>query len=101
MRGKAVATSKVLTNDKNLLLVSRDVMTTGDSVEITYHKATQKASSAAIETTVEGEPVSLDIEFGSIEYGPDYPASSITVSSWQGLRLTILTENSNYSMQGR
>jgi hypothetical protein len=93
---KAVATSRVLSHDANLLLVSRDVMTTGDSVEITYHKATQTPVSAAIKTSVDGEPVSLEITFGSIEYGPNYTAGSTTISNWKGLKLTILTENSNY-----
>ena len=50
---------------------------------------------------VEGLRKCLDVTFGSIEYGPNYVSKSITISAWQGMKLTILTENSNYSLQGR
>ena len=93
---KAVATSEVLTGEGNILLLSRDVVTSGDSVEITLSGSTQRAISAAIKTTIDGSPVSLDVTFGTIEYGPNHPLRSITTSQWQGFKLSIITENSNY-----
>ena len=93
---KAIATAKVLEGGGEVLLLSQNVMTTGDSVEITLSESTHKPISATIKTAIDGSPVSLDVEFGSIEYGPNYPSKSVTISSWQGMKLTILTENSNY-----
>ena len=43
---KAVATSSVQKGDGTLLLLSRDVMTSGDSVEITLSEATHKPIAA-------------------------------------------------------
>jgi len=97
---KAIATSKVLEGDGTLLLQSRDVVTTGDSVEITLNKATQKAISATIKTSIDGSPVALEVTFGSIEYGPNYTLRSITTSEWQGFKLAIITENSNFESDG-
>ena len=98
---KAVATSKALTGEDTILLVSGNVMTSGDSVEITLNRSTKRPISATIKTSIEGTPVALDVTFDSIEYGPNYVSKSITTSAWQGMKLTILTENSNYSLQGR
>jgi hypothetical protein len=97
---KAVATSKVLKGDGTLLLLSRDVVTSGDSVEIILNETTQKAISATIKTAIDGSPVALDVTFGSIEYGPNHPLRSITTSQWQGFKLSIITENSNYESDG-
>ena len=97
---KAIATSKVLEGDGTLLLLSRDVVTKGDSVEITLNKATQKAVSATIKTSIEGSPVALEVTFGSIDYGPNYTQRSITTSEWQGFKLSIVTENSNFESDG-
>jgi hypothetical protein len=97
---KAVATSKVQKGDGTLILLSRDVMTTGDSVEITVSESTHKPIAATIKTMVEGSPVALEVTFGSIEYGPNHPLRSITTSQWQGFKLSIVTENSNYESDG-
>ena len=97
---KAIATSKVLEGDGTLLLLSRDVVTKGDSVEITLNKATQKAISATIKTSIEGSPVALEVTFGSIDYGQNYTQRSITTSEWQGFKLSIVTENSNFESDG-
>ena len=97
---KAIATSKVLRGDGTLLLLSRDVVTTGDSVEIVLSETTQQAISATIKTAIDGSPVALDVTFGSIEYGPNHTLRSITTSEWQGFELTIITENSNYESDG-
>ena len=97
---KAVKTSTPRAEDGKLILESAGVMTTGDSVVITIDRATTRPVSAAVTTTVEGTPVSLDVTFGSIEYGPNYPARSVTTSEWRGLKLAIVTENSNYRLGG-
>ncbi len=97
---KAIATSKVLKGDGTLLLLSRDVVTTGDSVEIVLSETTQQAISATIKTAIDGSPVALDVTFGSIEYGPNHTLRSITTSEWQGFKLSIITENSNYESDG-
>ena len=97
---KAVATSKILEGGGTLHLLSHDVMTTGDSVEITLSESTHQPISASIKTAIDGSPVALDIEFGAIEYGPNYTSRSITTSAWQGFELAIITENSNYVDQG-
>jgi hypothetical protein len=97
---KAVATSKVLKGDGTLLLLSRDVVTPGDSVEITLSESTHKPISATVKTAIEGSPVALEVTFGSIEYGPNHPERSITTSEWQGFKLSIITENSNYTSDG-
>jgi hypothetical protein len=76
------------------------VVTTGDSVLITLDQSTKRPLTAVIRTTVEGTPVALDVTFGSIEYGPNHVSKSITTSAWQGMKLTIITENSNYKLGG-
>ena len=97
---KAVATANVLKGDGTILLISQDVMNSGDTVEITLNEATHKPLSAKIKAAIEGTPVSLDMTFGSIEYGPNHPKRSITTSEWQGFKLSIITENSNYQSGG-
>ena len=96
-----MANSKVLKGEDTILLVSGNVMTSGDVVEITLDQSTKRPVSASIKTSVEGSPVALDVTFGSIEYGPNYPAKSMTTSSWRGMTLAIATENSNYVYGGR
>ena len=93
---KAVRNAAVLEGDGTLLLLAKDVMTSGDTVEIILDEATKRPQTAMIKTTVEGSPVSLDVTFGSIEYGPNFPLTSVTTSQWRGLELSILTENSAY-----
>ena len=97
---RAVATSTIEESGGNLLLRSRDVMTTGDSVEITLSGATYKPISASVKTSVQGSPVALDVTFGSIEFGPNYPKGSTTTSEWQGFKLSFITENSSYELSG-
>jgi hypothetical protein len=93
---KAVATATVLDGDGTLVLLARDVVTSGDTVEIVLDEATKRPRTATIKTTVEGSPVALDVTFGFIEYGPNYTLKSVTTSQWRGLGLTIVTENSNF-----
>jgi hypothetical protein len=91
-----VATANQLEGDGTILLIAQDVMNTGDTVEITLTETTHRPVSAKIMATLEGVPVSLDLTFGSIEYGPNHPVRSITISEWQGFKVSIVTENSNY-----
>jgi hypothetical protein len=98
---KAIATAKVLKGEGEMLLLSRDVMTSGDSVEIKFAQFGRKPISATIKTAIEGAPVAVELEFGSIEYGPNYTARSVTTSQWQEFKVTFVTENSNYVLQGR
>jgi hypothetical protein len=96
---KAIANAKVLHGDGGeVLLVSQNVMTSGDSVEIKFGEYGRKPVSATIKTIVEGAPVALDIEFGSMEYGPNYTARSITTSQWQEFKVSFVTENTNYHL---
>jgi hypothetical protein len=97
---KAVRTATARAEGGKLILESEGVMTTGDSVVITLDRATKRPVAADIRTTVENSPVALAVTFDSIEYGPNYPARSITTSEWRGLQLTIITENSNYRLGG-
>ena len=53
-----------------------------------------------VRTAIEGTPVALDVTFESIEYGPNHVSKSITTSAWKGMKLTIITENSNYKLGG-
>jgi hypothetical protein len=93
---KAVLTAKTATEGELLILRSFNVMTDGDSVVIRYDKSTQVPKSASIATLVDGSPVSLEVEFGSMEYGPNYAARSVTTGRWQEFDLVISTVNSNF-----
>ena len=94
---KAIANAKVLQGDGGeVLLVSQNVMTSGDTVEITFGDFGRKPVSASIKTTVEGAPASVELEFGFMEYGPNYTTRSVTISQWQEFKVTFVTENSNY-----
>ena len=97
---KAVKTASARFEEERVFLQSHDVVTTGDSVLITIDRASKRPLTAEIRTTIEGTPVALDVTFGSIDYGPNHVARSITTSAWKGMRLTIITENSNYKLGG-
>ena len=96
---KAVATSVVVENGTTLRLRAHDVVASGDTVEITFEPSTLKPLQLEISTTVNMSPVELGVSFGSIENGPLHPARTTTNAEWQGFKLTITTENSNYSKQ--
>jgi hypothetical protein len=96
---KAVATAVMVENGTTLRLRSQDVVTSGDTVEIEIEKASLRPLAVKVTTTVSTSPVALDMSFGSIEYGPHHPQRSTTTTEWQGLELTIITENSNYREQ--
>ena len=96
---KAVATAIATKNNGTLRLRSNDVIKTGDSVEINLVQATRRPKTAQIKTAIGDSPVELEVGFESLDYGPNYPARSITTTSWQGIELKIITENSNYVEQ--
>jgi len=98
---KAVATATMTTSGDVLVLESSDVVTPGDSVTIHYSLPSRLPRTAAITTTVGESPVSLEVEFGALEYGPNYPARSVTTATWQSFRLEITTENSDYEQVKR
>ena len=98
---KAVASATAMTNEETLILLSRDVIKTGDTVEIELVQSSLRPLSAKITTSIDDSPVELDVTFGSIDYGPNHPARSITTTAWQGMKLTITTMNYNYTKQGR
>jgi hypothetical protein len=93
---RAVTTAEVHDEDGVPRLVSKDVMTTGDSVVIEFAPGWGPATRADIKTTVEGSPVELEIFFDGVEHGPRYPVRSTTTTTWQGLPIKILSENSNF-----
>jgi hypothetical protein len=93
---KAVLKAQTATEGELLVLRSFNVMTDGDQVVIRYDKPTLLPKSASIATLVDGSPVSLELEFGSLEYGPNYAAKSVTTGRWQEFDLVITTVNSNF-----
>ena len=96
---KAVATALATINDGTLRLQSHDVVKTGDTVEINLVQATRRPKTADIKTMIGDSPVKLEVSFESLDYGPNYPPHAITTTTWQGIELKIITENSNYVEQ--
>jgi hypothetical protein len=96
---KAVATALVTTEEGTLRLQSHDVVRTGDSVQINIVQATRQPMTLEVTTTIGDSPVKLEVGFESLDYGPNYPARSITTTVWEGIKLVIITENSNYLKQ--
>ena len=93
---KAVTTAEVQDEGGVLRLESKNVMTTGDMVVIEFGPGWGPATRADIKTTVEGSPVELEVFFEGLEHGPRYPVRSTTTTTWQGIPIKILTENSNF-----
>jgi hypothetical protein len=98
---KAVATASMALEGEDLILRSRSVVTPGDTVEIRYSRSALLPRSMTVATAVDASPVSLEVEFGKLEFGPSYPARSVTAAAWQGLHLEISTENSGHEPVGR
>jgi hypothetical protein len=94
---KAVARSVVTSEGEVLRLDSQHVITAGDSVNLEIERSTKRPLTAHIKTVVDGSPVDFQATFGSMEYGPNYVASSVTTTEWKGLKLVINTENSDYT----
>lgn len=97
---KAVASAEATSDGETMILRSRDVISTGDTVEIELVQSSLRPKTARVTTSIGGSPVNLDVTFGSIDYGPNHPARSVTTTAWQGMKLTITTENSNYKKPG-
>jgi len=93
---KAVKTGTLTANEDTYLLRARNVVKEGDEVELTLVRATRLPLTLHAVSTVGDSPVTLDVRFETLDYGPSHPVSSVTRSTWQGLELTITTANSNY-----
>ena len=98
---KAVMSAVATPEGEVLRLKAENVITPGDTVEIELVQSSLRPLTAKVTTSIDGSPVNLDVTFGSIDYGPNHPATSMTTTEWQGIPLTITTENSNYVKQGR
>jgi hypothetical protein len=94
---RAVATSTATADGETLRLESHDVVHPGDTVEIVLSDASLLPKTLKATATVDGSPMTLDVTFGILDYGPYHPAKSETTTSWNGIPLTITTENSDYS----
>jgi hypothetical protein len=94
---RAVKTSTVTVDGDTLKLTSHDVVRPGDSVEIVLSKATRLPQTLHATANIDGSPMTLDVSFGVLDFGPYHPAKSVTTTSWDGIPLSITTENSDYS----
>jgi hypothetical protein len=94
---KAVATATATVEGEDLVLLSQNVVNKGDTVTFTMSNATRAPKTLNVSAVIEGSPMQLDVTFGVLEWGPFYPAKSVTATSWNGMQLQITTENSDYS----
>jgi len=94
---KAVATATATVEGEDLILLSHDVVNRGDTVTFTLSNATRAPKTLNVSAVIEGSPMQLDATFGVLEWGPFYPAKSVTTTSWNAMQLQITTENSDYS----
>ncbi len=81
----------------DLLLESHNVVHPGDTVRSFCPTATRLPRTLHATATIDGSPMQLDVTFGVLDFGPYHPAKSVTTTSWNGMPLSITTENSNYS----
>lgn len=93
---KAVRTSEVTEEGEALLLRSTGVVTAGDVVEIRLDRATHLPLSLKADSTIGDAPVTLEVRFEAADFGPYYPVHSVTRSTWNGLELSITTQDSDY-----
>lgn len=96
---KAVARSVVTSEGEVLRLDSQHVITAGDSVNLEIERSTKRPLTAHIKTVVDGSPVDYQVTFGSMEYGPNYIASSVATTEWQGIKLVMKDESTNHTKQ--
>ncbi len=94
---RAVATSTATVDGEVLRLQSHNVVHNGDTVEIVLSNATRLPKTLQATATIDGSPMKLEVTFGVLDYGPYHPARSVTTTSWNGIPLSITTENSDYS----
>lgn len=94
---KAVATATTTVEGDDLILLSHNVVNQGDTVKFSLSNATRAPKTLNVSAIIEGSPMQLDVTFGVLEFGPFHTAKSITTTSWNGMQLTITTENSDYS----
>lgn len=94
---RAVATAAATIEGEILRLESHDVVHPGDTVEIVLSNATRLPKTMTATATVDGSPMTLEVTFGVLDYGPYHPAKSVTTTSWNAIPLTITTENTDYA----
>jgi hypothetical protein len=94
---KAVASATVTVDGDVFRLLSRDVVNPGDTVVVEYSTATKEPKTLRATAIIEGSPMELEVTFQGLEFGPFCPAKSVTTTSWNGMQLTITTENFDYS----
>lgn len=93
---KAVRTSEVTAEGETVLLRSTGVVAAGDVVEIRLDRASHRPLSLKADSTIGDAPVTLEVRFEAADFGPYYPVHSVTRSTWNGLELTITTDDSDY-----
>ncbi|MFV2072768.1 MAG: hypothetical protein ACC742_08965 [Thermoanaerobaculales bacterium] len=94
---RAVSTATTTIEEDVIHLRAHDVVKPGDTVEIDLALSSKSPKRLRATTTINGSPVELEVSFGALEYGPICPERSVTTASWEGMKLAIFTENSNYS----
>lgn len=94
---RAIAAATIAIDGEKLRLESHDVVHPGDTVTVMLSSANRLPKTLQATATIDGSPMTLEVTFGVLDYGPYYPAKSVTTTSWNGIPLTITTENSNYS----
>lgn len=94
---RAVATAAATIEGEILRLESHDVVHPGDTVEIVLSNATRLPKTMTATATVDGSLMTLEVAFGVLDYGPYHPAKSVTTTAWNGIPLTITTENTDYA----
>lgn len=94
---KAVTTATSTVEGEDLILTSQNVVHPGDTVKIVLSKTTRLPRNMHAKATVDGSPMELGVTFEVLDFGPYHPARSVTTTSWSGIPVSIITENSNYS----
>lgn len=98
--GKIVDNAFMRMDDDTVTLRAQNVRTKGDTVEVALVKATRQPMSMRIESTVDDEPVKVEVTFQKLADGPNYPARQIVDTQLGSKRLQITTENFDYSKLG-
>lgn len=94
---KAVTTATVTEDGDVLRLQSQNVVHPGDTVEVLLSSSSRLPKTLRATATIDGTPMELEVTFAVLDFGPYHPVRSVTTTSWNGVPLTIVTENSDYS----
>lgn len=96
---KAVRSSEVTEDGDTLRLRSTGVVAAGDVVEILLDRASHLPLSLKADSTIGDAPVTLEVRFEAADFGPYYPVESVTRTTWNGLEVSITTQDSDYTKQ--